>query len=102
MSNPQNTWYVRRMPDIPGLVKASAAAKLLGVSLGTIYYQIQHGLIRYERVNGHYYLTQATIDKVLAYRKTVEDLRQARQCLDSAALAVRESHEAAKEGQQDG
>jgi len=75
--------------DIPGLVRASEAARQFGISRAAIYYQIQHGLIRYERVGGYFYIPQAVVDSLLASKTAVESLAAEQQVLDSVVATAR-------------
>jgi hypothetical protein len=85
------TYEPRRRWDIPGLVRASEAARQLGLAHSAIYYQIHHGLIRYERVGGYIYILQLTIDHILESKKALESLYTAQQYYDSVAVSAREN-----------
>jgi multidrug resistance efflux pump len=83
--------YKPIMPNLPGLVTANVAAQRLGIPHSSIYYKIHHQLIRYERLAGHYYIRESTIDNILASRKALESLYQAQQYLDGVAITAREN-----------
>lgn len=82
--------YQTRIPNLPGMVKTAEAAEQLDLAICTLFRQIHSGRLPFTLVGGHFYIAQATIDAVLAGRKMLEDLLQARQCLDSAVAATRE------------
>jgi hypothetical protein len=79
------------MPNLPGLVRVVEAARRLGIPHSSIYYKIHHQLIRYERIAGHYFIREGTLDNILASRKALESLYQAQQYLDGVAVTAREN-----------
>jgi len=83
--------YKPIIPDLPGLVRVVEAARRLGIPHSSIYYKIHHQLIRYERIAGHYFIREGTLDNILASRKALESLYQAQQYLDGVAVTAREN-----------
>jgi len=83
--------YKPIMPNLPGLVRVVEAARRLGIPHSSIYYKIHHQLIRYERIAGHYFIREGTLDNILASRKALESLYQAQQYLDGVAVTAREN-----------
>jgi len=83
--------YKLTMPDLPGLVKVAGAGRRLGCPPSSIYYKIHHSLIRYERIGGHYFIREGTLDSILASRKALESLYQTQQYLDGVAVTAREN-----------